>query len=76
MAKDRFRLKRKQDGFVTDFLTEEQASKLAGYPEDFDKVEEPKPIGSKIKDNRQNLPDEKPAAGSAAEPPAGDSKGK
>lgn len=47
--KPTFRLRRKQDGFITEPITAEQAKTLAGYPADFERVDEVKPLVVKDK---------------------------
>lgn len=44
MSASTFRMTRKQDGFITEPITEAQAKGIAGYPGEWTKLAEVKPI--------------------------------
>jgi len=63
----KFQLHRKQDGFTTDFITEEQAKGIAGYAEgEYEKLEPYKPL--EVEDDEPG-----PADTTAGESTRGDS---
>jgi hypothetical protein len=74
VAKDTFRLQHKQSGFITDPITEEQAKDIAGYPGDYEKLDEVKPSRAGYDTDQHGEPKTKRSSRTASKPRSGASR--